>query len=309
MININIDELKQKVLEKFNSSNSPDARARYEHSLSVAKRAVELVNIHNFQVDIKKVEIAGLIHDYAKFLTMNDYFEIVKEYNLDEEILEVNFSILHALLGPYVIKKELGIEDQEILEAVQYHTTGRPKMGLLEEILYLADFTEPDRVDEPKTLNKIKEIRELSNRNYKRAIAMILDFTINKIISKKYDLFELTRLSFDNYEKYLHHDEAKVAKVLETLDHNLVKNIIIYDVRERTPLYDYVIITTSLSQRQMEAALNYLKEAFNINRIEKGESWSLIDLSDIIVHVFTEEERENYGLDTLLRNVPHQQIS
>lgn len=309
MNEINISELRLKVLNKLKSSNDPEAMHRYEHSLSVAERAVELVRIYNFPIDEKKAEIAGLIHDYAKFYTMNDFFEIVKEYNLDEDILETHFQILHALLGPYIIKKELGIDDEEILQAVKYHTTGRPNMGLLEEIIFIADFTEITRDNDPQFALKGKEIREVSNQNYKRAIAMILDHTINKILSKKYQLYEITRLAFEYYEKYLHHDEAKVSKVIETLDHNLVKDVIIYDVRDRTPLYDYVIITTALSQRQMEAAVNYIKEAFLINKIEKGDTWSLIDLQDIIVHIFEEEERNNFGLDSILRNVPHKDIS
>ena len=59
----------------------------------------------------------------------------------------------------------------------------------------------------------------------------------------------------------------------------------------------------------MEAAVNYIKEAFLINKIEKGDTWSLIDLQDIIVHIFEEEERNNFGLDSILRNVPHKDIS
>lgn len=308
MNNIDINELKQKILKKFTDGSNEEAVTRYEHSLSVAKKAVELVEIHNFQVDKTKAEIAGLIHDYAKFHTMNDYFEIVKKFDLDEEILEENFSILHALLGPYVIKSELGIDDEEILEAVQYHTTGHPNMGVLAEVLYIADFTEDSRVVETKNKKKSQEIKDVSRRNHKRAIAMILDFTINKIITKGYQLFELTRIAFTSYEKYLHNDEEKVSKVIETLDHNLVKNIIVYDVRDRTPLYDYVIITTALSARQMDAGINYLRETFSVNRVEKGESWSLVDLSDIIVHIFTEEERNNYGLDSLLGSLPHKEI-
>ena len=138
---------------------------------------------------------------------------------------------------------------------------------------------------------------------------MILDFTINKIITKKYDLYELTRLAFSYYEKYLHQDEEMVTKILYVLDRNLVKDIVVYDVRDRTPLYDYVIITTALSSRQMDAALNYLKEAFMITNVEKGETWSLIDLRTVIVHIFTEEERENYAIDKLLKNVPNKEIS
>ena len=184
MIEININELKQKLIEKYNKSGDPKVEERYLHSLSVAKKALEIIEENNFPVDKTKAEVAGLIHDYAKFATMNEYFEIVKEFDLDESILEKNFKILHALLGPYIIKKELGIDDEEILEAIKYHTTGRPKMSLLEEIIFLADFAEDTRVY-PNQEEKLNQIREVIKRNYKRAIAMILDFQINHVISQK----------------------------------------------------------------------------------------------------------------------------
>ena len=307
MIEININELKQKLLEKYNKSGDPKVEERYLHSLSVAKKALEIIEENNFPVDKTKAEVAGLIHDYAKFATMNEYFEIVKEFDLDESILEKNFKILHALLGPYIIKKELGIDDEEILEAIKYHTTGRPKMSLLEEIIFLADFAEDTRVY-PNQEEKLNQIREVIKRNYKRAIAMILDFQINHVISQKYELFELTRLAFNDYEKFLNSDEEKVDKILEKLDHNLVKDIVVYDVRNRTPLYDYVIVTTSLSPRQMDAGINYLKEAFNASRVEKGETWSLIDLRDVIVHIFNEEDRQHYGIDKLYVGLPFRSI-
>ena len=82
----------------------------------------------------------------------------------------------------------------------------------------------------------------------------------------------------------------------------------VYDVRNRTPLYDYVIVTTSLSPRQMDAGINYLKEAFNASRVEKGETWSLIDLRDVIVHIFNEEDRQHYGIDKLYVGLPFRSI-
>ena len=68
--------------------------------------------------------------------------------------------------------------------------------------------------------------------------------------------------------------------------------------------FDYIIVATTLSNRQMQACLNYLKDDFEIRGAEVGEAWSLIDLNDVIVHIFKEEERERYGIDRLYASLP-----
>lgn len=289
--------LKEKLLEKYKKSNNENYMTRYEHSLSVAKKAVELVKSLNINVDVKKAEIAGLIHDYAKFSTMDEFFEVVKEFNLDSKILDNNFKVLHALLGPYIITKELGIDDPEILEAVECHTTGQPRMKPLQEILFLADFLEDTR-------EEAGLIREVVKNDYKKAIALILDFKMSKILIHNKDLNDNTMKAYEYYKIYLDNDLSKVKSILKTLDHNLIKETKIYDVKRNTPLFDYVIITTALSQRQMEAASNYLKMEHDLRGLEIGESWTLVDLNDVILHIFLEEERERYSLDKLFKDIP-----
>lgn len=297
-----MNDLKEALLKKFQESKNPEAQERYQHSLNVAKRAVEIIKENNLHVDIYKAEIAGLIHDYAKFLTMDDFFEIVKENNLPSDILENDYKVLHALLGPYVIKAELGIDDQEILEAVKYHTTGKANMSPLQEVIFLADFTEDLRPN-------VNRIREISRRDYKRAIALILDFTINKVISQNRKLNSLSLDAFNYYRKYLELDLTRVKEVIKSLDHNLVKDVKIYDARKNTPYYDFVIIATAPSLRQMQAAANYLKEDFTPRMVENGDFWILVDLNDVIVHIFLEEERHIYGLDKLLKDVPEIELN
>ena len=62
-------------------------------------------------------------------------------------------------------------------------------------------------------------------------------------------------------------------------------------MQRNTPLFDYFIITTALSQKQMKAAANYIKTEFEVRNIEEGEAWTLVDLNDVIVHLFLEEEK------------------
>lgn len=160
-----IDEYKKILLEKYLESGDPDIEERYFHSLSVGKKAVELIQRFNLNVDCKKAEIAGILHDYAKFEKMDKYQAIVEEYQLDKKILTKSPKILHALLGPYIIQKELGITDQEILEAIYYHPFGSTMMSLLSEVIFLADFVEDSRV-EPY----FKKAKDLSKINFRQAI-------------------------------------------------------------------------------------------------------------------------------------------
>jgi predicted HD superfamily hydrolase involved in NAD metabolism len=172
---LEIDEYKKKLKEKYALSNSPRAEARYNHSLSVGKKAVEIAKTFNFDVDLKKIEIAGILHDYAKFETMYKFIEIVAEYNLDFNILKENPKILHALLGPYIVNKELGITDKEILNAIKYHATGALDMDIYAEILYVADVAEDLRDGEGFT-----KVKEYSKTDFKKAIIEKIEFSLRK---------------------------------------------------------------------------------------------------------------------------------
>lgn len=293
---MDIKNLEERLWKKFQESNDEEIEERFKHSLNVAKRAVEIVEENNLDIDKEKIYIAGLIHDYAKFLTMEDFYNVVNEFNLDSNILEMNFKVLHSILGPYVIRKELGIEDEEILRAVEFHTTGKANMDLFTEVLFVADFTEVGR-------EGVEEVRKVAKTDLKKAVAMILDFKINKSIVKNSKLHYNTIKAFDYYKEYLDDDDTKIDKIIKAMDHNLIKDTVVYNMKKKTPLFDYMIVTTALSRQQMEAAVNYLRDEFMINGIEMGDAWTLVDLHDVIVQIFLEDERERFALDKLFQDV------
>lgn len=293
---MDIKNLEERLWKKFQESNDEEIEERFKHSLNVAKRAVEIVEENNLDIDKEKIYIAGLIHDYAKFLTMEDFYNVVNEFNLDSNILEMNFKVLHSILGPYVIRKELGIEDEEILRAVEFHTTGKANMDLFTEVLFVADFTEVGR-------EGVEEVRKVAKTDLKKAVAMILDFKINKSIMKNSKLHYNTIKAFDYYKEYLDDDDTKIDKIIKAMDHNLIKDTVVYNMKKKTPLFDYMIVTTALSRQQMEAAVNYLRDEFMINGIEMGDAWTLVDLHDVIVQIFLEDERERFALDKLFQDV------
>lgn len=102
-----------------------------------------------------------------------------------------------------------------------------------------------------------------------------------------------------------------LKKVIPIIDDVRVKDIVIYDMREVTPLYDYAVICTASSNRQVVSTIDHLKDGaithhYDIRNVEgaSGGVWVLVDLQSIIVHIFTEEERNVYGLDKLFSNMP-----
>ena len=123
-------------IEKILKEMLPERRLK--HSLNVAKCAVKLSGIYKY--DKEKAEIAGLVHDCAKFFTDEQVEDCVKKFNIELDPLEVNnIALSHSVIGSYVAKEVFNIDDEEIVNAIKYHTTGRENMSLLEKIIYTTD--------------------------------------------------------------------------------------------------------------------------------------------------------------------------
>lgn len=172
MIDINDLKSKLKKIDNF----------RYKHSCLVKSTAVKLAK--KYGADIDKVKIAALLHDYARNYSNEKLIKFVKinKINIDkweEEIPE----LLHSPVAAYIAENNFGVKDNEILNAIRYHTIGKPKMSNIEKIIFVADIIEPNR-DFPD----INLIRNTANINLNKAVILVCDFTIrynieqNKII-------------------------------------------------------------------------------------------------------------------------------
>lgn len=148
---------------------------RYAHSIGVMETAVELAEIYG--ADTEKARIAGLLHDCAK--NLDDIYGRCRdlEVSLDEFELK-SPPLVHAKLGAEFAKVHFGITDKEILEAIRWHTIGKPKMTLLEKIVFVADLTEPGR-----TFPDAEPLRALSRKNLDAALSECIKSTIE--INKK----------------------------------------------------------------------------------------------------------------------------
>lgn len=119
-------------------------QSRYEHSINVSERAAFLAE--KYGADIEKARFAGLVHDICKGMTGEAQLAIIKEggISLDPDTIK-SPALWHSIAGSVYIQKELSVTDEDIINAVRYHTTGRAGMTVLEKVVYIADLTGADR--------------------------------------------------------------------------------------------------------------------------------------------------------------------
>ncbi len=168
---MNIKEIELKLKDML-----PERRLR--HSLNVAKCAIELSKIYN--CDENKAEIAGLIHDCAKYFDNEQVKECVEKYNISlDELEKNNIALSHSTIGAYVAKEEFNINDEDIINAIKYHTTGKENMSLLEKVIYMADL-----IEEGRNFPGVDELRKLTYEG-KLDDAIVLSFnnTIKFVIN------------------------------------------------------------------------------------------------------------------------------
>jgi predicted HD superfamily hydrolase involved in NAD metabolism len=145
---------------------------RYLHSLRVCETALKIARIHNGNE--KNTIIASLLHDYAKCMDKNLYAEILASENLSmDPVMIENPGLAHGYVSAILVSRRYGISDNNILNAIRYHTCGRPAMTQLEKIIYLADYIEPAR-DFPG----IESIRKVVYKNLDQGMMLALDTSI-----------------------------------------------------------------------------------------------------------------------------------
>lgn len=173
---------RQKLLEMLKKNLSEE---KYTHSLGVEQTAVELARI--FGADEKKAGFAGLMHDITKCM---DNEALAAEYGMEDY---ASPKTLHAYTGAVYLKKNHITEDEDILNAVKYHTTGRAAMSTLEQIIYLADLIEPNR-DYPAAM----KIKPVCYEDLDQAMLLSLKMTI-KFILKRTSPIDLNTVFAYNY--------------------------------------------------------------------------------------------------------------
>jgi predicted HD superfamily hydrolase involved in NAD metabolism len=152
---------------------------RLRHSLGVCQTAAVLAQ--QYGADPGKAHLAGLLHDCARELPKHQLLQmalgsgiVINEVERNEPLL------LHAAVGAIVAGGDYGQEDQEVIGAIRWHTTGGARLSLLEQIVFLADFIEPGR-----SFTGVEQLRELAGKDLYGALLTAYDLTIEHLLQKK----------------------------------------------------------------------------------------------------------------------------
>jgi len=183
-----IEEHNLYFMKKIAERVSPD---RLEHSLSVAHLALAIAE-RNHVIDPKAAYVAGMLHDIGKDLPEEEARKIMKENY--PAYADYPSWALHQFTGCYLAKKEFGITDENVLEAIEYHCTGKAHMPPLGKIIYSADKIEPTRgYDSSKLITACL-------KNYYVGFLKVLQENKRFMISKGYNMnIPLAQECFDLY--------------------------------------------------------------------------------------------------------------
>lgn len=164
---MDIDEL-EKMLEAFNPK-------LYGHCVRTMEEAEKLA-VH-YGADVQKAKIAGLLHDCGKKLKEHD-------------------NLTHSKTGAEVAKEVFNIQDEEILNAIRYHTTGRENMSMLEKIIFIAD-----KIELGRQYEGVDKLRKKAYLNIDEAIAISLESTVEYVKMKNLELDKDSLITLKFYKE------------------------------------------------------------------------------------------------------------
>ena len=169
---------------------------RYIHSIGTAECARDLAI--KFGLDSEKAYMAGLLHDCAKCFSNEKLLEIINN-NLNVQKIELmNYKTLHAPVSAYIAKNNFGVEDNEILSAIRWHTLGKIDMTDFEKIIFLADKIEPKTRDK----DYLEEVRDyLKEENgLNKAMLKCYKETIKSLVKRDLKICPVTIDIYNNLE-------------------------------------------------------------------------------------------------------------
>ncbi len=168
---------------------------RFTHTLGVEYTAAALAM--RYGADLEKAQLAGLLHDCAKCMENDKLLSACEKHHIPvTDVERRNPYLLHAKVGSFLAKKEYKVEDEEILNAILYHTTGHPGMTLLEKIIFTADYIEPGRKQAPN----LTEIRRLAFTDLDEAVKKILADTLEYLKAGEGEMDPMTEETYQYYK-------------------------------------------------------------------------------------------------------------
>lgn len=287
---------------------------RIRHVQGCEEVAVELAKLYG--CDVRKAATAAILHDITKKLDYDEQLLLCSKYDIicDDDELK-NEKLLHAKTGAYLARDLFGTDD-DVFNAILWHTTGKPDMSLLEKIIYLADYIEPTR-DFPG----VEELRKLVYSDIDAGMAQALKMSYEHVSGEGIRPHRNTADAYSFYSEVLKKGEKLMSQENENkkltpvqiaaiaakaLDDKKARDIKVLDTSGQTVLADYFVICNGTSSTHVKALVDevdrQLSEAGEPPVRREGlrsDIWVLMDFGCVIVHIFTDEARKFYNLERL----------
>lgn len=165
---------------------------RYRHCLCVAEEAVRLAE--KYGANVEDAEEAGLLHDITKETDEETHKFIIAQRETLTELEDRTHKLWHAMSGASYAENQLKVTNEDIINAIRYHTTGRAGMSLLEQVIFIADFTSADR-----DYKDVDVMRKKADESLEAALRYSLGYTIRDIEKHGGTVHPDTIAAFEEY--------------------------------------------------------------------------------------------------------------
>lgn len=183
---------------------------RFEHTLGVSYTCAALAM--RYEYDIKKAQVAGLLHDCAKCIPDEKKLQLCIKHNIQMTDVERKTPfLLHAKVGAFLAMNQYKIKDKEIIQAIINHTTGKPNMSMLDKIVYIADYIEPQRY---KAAN-LSVVRKMAFEDINLALFQILKDTLIYLTESGGDIDPMTQKAYEYYKEEFEHSSDDVINYIK----------------------------------------------------------------------------------------------
>jgi predicted HD superfamily hydrolase involved in NAD metabolism len=183
---MDVNLLKQQLLKRL-------SKGRYEHVLRVAETAKSLAIRHGTSVE--QAEQSALFHDIAKCMDKGELRLALLQGNGDARLFSFHHELWHAPVGAMIARDEFGLEDEDVLNAIRFHTTGRTNMSMLEKLIYIADMIEPGR-----SFSGVEIVRQQAEKSIDSAMEACIYQSVQFLVNKRVPVFPD---SIDCYNEYV----------------------------------------------------------------------------------------------------------
>ncbi|MDR0200085.1 MAG: bis(5'-nucleosyl)-tetraphosphatase (symmetrical) YqeK [Streptococcaceae bacterium] len=181
---------RDEIIEKMQATLS---KKRFTHCLGVEAAARALAERYDY-ADVEKAGLTGLLHDYAKERTAEDYAKVIDREGLNPDLKNWSNAVWHGYVGWIIVRDEVGVTDREMLHAIEVHTVGCAEMSLLDKIVYVADYIEENR-DFPG----VDDARKIASESLDAAVAYETVHTVAHLAEKHLPIYPQTIETYNAY--------------------------------------------------------------------------------------------------------------